>query len=136
MLNQNKIPVIPCGIAVIRRERQFLISQRNANDTFGSYWEFPGGKKNSDETFEQCVVRETEEELGIKVAVQEKLMDIRKEHNGKIIWLNFFLCSHLSGDPKPIDCQTFAWADVLELQNFLFPPANEVVIRALMQKYA
>lgn len=136
MLKSQNKPVIPCGIAVIRNGRDFLISQRNQNDTFGSYWEFPGGKKNSNETFEQCVVRETLEELGIQIGVEEKIMEIRKEHNGKVIWLNFFLCSHISGEPKAIDCQKFNWVDVLDLPKFEFPPANEVVIRELIQKYA
>ncbi len=128
--------VIPCGVALIRRDREFLISQRNENDTFGSFWEFPGGKKNAGETFEECVVRETKEELGIDVRVEKKFMEIRKEYNEKIIWLNFYLCAHLGGDPRPLDCQRVLWADVDELKKFHFPPANEIVIDGLLKQFA
>lgn len=128
--------VIPCGVAIIRRGREFLISQRRKDDTFGSFWEFPGGKKNEGESFEDCVVRETEEELGVKVAVQHRLMDIKKKYKNRIIWLNFYLCSYLSGDPQPLDCQKVLWVDVMKLKDFKFPPANEIVIEALVKKYA
>ena len=133
MKKKKLLPVIPCGVAVIRRDREFLIAQRNKDDTFGSYWEFPGGKKLPEETFEQCVVRETKEELDIDVTVEHKLMEIRKKFNEKIIWLNFYLCSHTAGEPKALDCQNVQWADVAELKKFRFPPANEAVINKLLR---
>ena len=135
-MTSKKMPVIPCGVAIIQREREFLIAQRNSNDTFGSFWEFPGGKKNPGETFEQCVVRETKEELGIDIAVRRKFMEIRKTYNEKVIWLNFYLCSHLTGEPRPIDCQNVRWTDAAELKNFQFPPANDVVIDKLLRLLA
>ena len=135
MKKTKRMPVIPCGVALIRRERQFLISQRTADDTFGSFWEFPGGKRNTGESFENCVIREAKEELGIEVAVQKKFMEIKKEFNGKIIWLNFYLCSYISGDPQPLECQKVLWVDIADLRNFGFPPANEKVIENLMKVY-
>jgi mutator protein MutT len=125
--------VIPCGVAIIRRGSEFLVSQRCAEDTFGSFWEFPGGRKNPGETFEDCVVRETKEELGIEIAVRSKFMEIRKKYNEKIIWLNFYLCDYVSGDPQAIECQKFEWSDVAGLKKFRFPPANEVVIAKLAE---
>lgn len=133
---RRRFPVIPCGVAVIRRGREFLIAQRSAEDTLGSYWEFPGGKKMREESFEACVVREVEEEIGIRVRVDRPLMDIKKKYHRKIIWLNFFLCSHLSGDPRAIECQNVRWSDVAELGNFKFPPANKRVIEALLREFA
>ncbi len=127
--------MIPCGVALIRRERQFLISQRHEGDTFGSFWEFPGGKKNGDETFEQCVVRETMEELGVLISVQKKFMEIRKKYSEKTIWLNFYLCAYVSGEPQTLDCQKVLWADVSELKNFKFPPTNELVISNLLKDF-
>lgn len=134
-MSAEKSCVIPCGVALIRQGRQFLISQRNEKDTFGSYWEFPGGKKNEGESFEDCVVRETMEELGVRVAVEKKFMEIRKKYDRKTIWLNFYLCSYVSGDPTPIECQKVLWADVNDLKDYRFPPANELVIDNLLKDF-
>lgn len=132
---EKKLPIIPCGVALIRDKRRFLISQRKNDDTFGAMWEFPGGKKETDETFEECVAREVKEEIDIEVAVHEKFMTIRRRYFERIIWLNFFLCTPLSGDPKPIECQKVVWADVDELLSYAFPPANERVIGKLKARF-
>lgn len=126
--------VIPCGVGIILRGRQVLIAQRNPDDSFGSFWEFPGGKKNSGETFEECVVRETKEELGIDVRVQRKFMEIRRRYDRNVIWLNFFVCSHVDGEPRAIDCQNVRWTELEELKNFKFPPTNERVIEGLIKE--
>lgn len=125
------VHVIPCGVAIIRRGREFLIAQRKPDDSFALFWEFPGGKKNEEETFEQCVAREVKEELGIEIRVDKKFMEIRQPYDKRVIWLNFYLCSHLSGEPQAIECQEARWTDLADLRKFNFPPANDLVIGAL-----
>lgn len=133
-MQDKNIPVIPCGVALIRRGREFLIAQRKSDDTFGSFWEFPGGKKMAEESFEECVVRETAEELGVEIRVDEKFMELRKKYHNRIIWLNFYLCSYINGVPKPIECQKVLWEDVTRLKDYKFPPANEAVIEGLLRR--
>ncbi len=133
---QKKLPVIACGVALVRRGREFLISQRNANDSFGSLWEFPGGKKNQDESFEDCCARETLEETGVTIRVEKKLMELRRQYNEREIWLNFYICAYISGEPQPLDCQNVQWVDVQNLSQFPFPPANNLVIEKLLKEYA
>ena len=128
---KKKQNVIPCGVALIRRGREFLISQRHADDTFGGYWEFPGGKRDPGETLAQCVVREAREELDIEIAVGRKLFDIQKKYDDRIVWLHFFLCSYVSGEPKALESQQVQWVDVRRLEKFKFPPANRIVIKKL-----
>lgn len=130
-MKKTKPSIIPCGVALIRRGREFLISQRHANDTFGGYWEFPGGKRDRGETLTQCVLREAREELDIEITVGRKLFEIQKKYRDRTVWLNFFLCAYISGDPKPLESQEVRWVDVLKLHTFKFPPANRIVIQKL-----
>jgi mutator protein MutT len=80
---------------------------------FQEYYTFPGGGLENGETPEQGVIREIEEEFGIKVKVIKKLYEIKSEKfNQKEI---FFLCEYVEGefgtgtgpefsnDPKYID---------------------------------
>ena len=133
MKNDKGLTVIPCGVALIRRGREFLIAQRKEDDSFGSFWEFPGGKKEADETFEECVTREIKEELGVVIRVERKFMEMRRGYGNRTLWLNFFLCSHVSGEPRPLESKKVLWVVVVDLKNFAFPPANEEVIRKLLK---
>ena len=68
---------------------------------------------------------------GVDIAVHSKFMELRRQYNEKIIWLNFYLCDYVGGEPRAIECQKVAWSDVAGLKNFRFPPANELVIAKL-----
>ena len=49
--------------AIIKKDNLYLIVQRNKHKYLGLKWEFPGGKIESGETFEEALLREIEEEL-------------------------------------------------------------------------
>ena len=63
---------IEVAIGVLTELRQgemaVLIARRPDETVLGGYWEFPGGKRRAEESFEQCLVREFAEELGLEVA--------------------------------------------------------------------
>ncbi|MEI9864057.1 MAG: NUDIX domain-containing protein [Limisphaerales bacterium] len=63
--------IIEVSAALIFRDGKLLIAQRHANSHLGGLWEFPGGKRESGETFEQCLVREIREELDVEISVGE-----------------------------------------------------------------
>src|ERR1035438_758060 len=67
----STMPVIDVAAALVFREGKLLITQRYADAHLGGLWEFPGGKREPNETFEACLARELREELGIEVTVGE-----------------------------------------------------------------
>lgn len=125
-----------CAVALVRRDREFLIAQRSPDDSFGSFWEFPGGKREPGENLEQCLVREAREELGIGIEVQEKFMNVRTESAGRVLDLHFYLCRHVDGQPQPLESQRFQWVSVKDLKGFQFPPANQRVIERLVEIFS
>src|SRR5262245_45725195 len=64
---KNKVIEVAAGL--VFRGGKVLITQRRPDDHLGGLWEFPGGKREPNETFEQCLHRELKEELGIEVHV-------------------------------------------------------------------
>jgi 8-oxo-dGTP diphosphatase len=56
--------------AIVEKEGKILILQRNADeDVFPNMWELPSGKKEPLETYDTALVREVEEETGLKVTI-------------------------------------------------------------------
>ena len=62
---------IEVAAGLVFRDGQLLITQRRMQDHLGGLWEFPGGKREVNESFEDCLRRELKEELGIEVKVKE-----------------------------------------------------------------
>ena len=60
---------IEVAAGLVFDQGRLLITQRNESDHLGGLWEFPGGKVESGETFEECLCRELREELGIDIEV-------------------------------------------------------------------
>jgi 8-oxo-dGTP diphosphatase len=115
---------IDVAAALIFRDGKLLVTQRHANAHLGGLWEFPGGKRERNETFEQCLVREIREELGIQISAGELFEEIRHAYPEKSVRLKFFICQLLHGEPKPLGCAAFKWIGKSELSNFEFPAAD------------
>ena len=60
--------LLVAAAALIDADGRVLICQRPQGKSLAGLWEFPGGKIESGETPEACLIRELEEELGIRVA--------------------------------------------------------------------
>ena len=124
---------VDCAVCVIHRDSLYLIAQRKEDDSFGGYWEFPGGKREEGETLEICAAREAREEMGLEIAVHRHLVTVRNPYPEKRIDLHFFLCEIRRGEPQAIECDAWRWVTADELSNILFPPANERVIDMLVR---
>ena len=119
------------GCAIIYKEGQLLIAQRHLNDSFGGLWEFPGGKREKNETIEACLKREVLEELGVSVR-PEKLLCQRSYGNEKReVRLFFYFCAWENGDPQAIDCQDFCWVSSDMFQQYKFLPGDLEVVEDL-----
>ena len=54
--------------AIILHKKKVLIAQRKKDSWLeANKWEFPGGKVEQNETYEDCLIREIKEELGITI---------------------------------------------------------------------
>ena len=63
---------------------------------FKNIWHIPGGKVEEQESFEEALVRELQEELGIKIKITKPLYTQKNEEVHHMI----FLCRIISGYPK------------------------------------
>jgi 8-oxo-dGTP diphosphatase len=118
------MPVIDVAAALVFREEKLLITQRYAKAHLGGLWEFPGGKRETGETFEECLVRELREELGIEVTVGELVESLTHDYPEKSVHLRFYRCRWEQHEPQPLGCPAFKWVTATELKDYKFPAAD------------
>jgi len=126
--------VIEVGSGIIQKNGRYLVSQRPEGSHLGQVWEFPGGKREADETIEACVARKVREELGVEVTVGRLWRVVERQYPERVVRLHFFLCQVASGTPRAIGCQRFRWIQPGEFGSFEFPPADLDIIQELARK--
>jgi mutator protein MutT len=113
---------------LIWRDGEVLLTRRPQGSHLAGYWEFPGGKQEQGETLEACLEREIMEELGLRVKVNEHLLQVDHDYGEKCISLHLFQCSHQAGEPQAIGCDDMAWVRPQDLDLYKLPPPDIRII--------
>jgi mutator protein MutT len=130
-MSQGNVTEVAAGL--VFRGGLLLIAQRKAGEHLGGLWEFPGGKRLPNESFQDCLRRELLEELGIEVEVGELVETIRHEYSTKTVRLEFFRCRWTKNEPQALGCSDFAWVDRRQLETFSFPAADARLLQRLKE---
>ena len=123
--------IIEVSAGLVFRDGKLLITQRHANAHLGGMWEFPGGKRECDETFEACLVRELKEELAIDVRIRDLIDTVEHAYPEKSVLLKFFRCDWLAHEPQALGCPAFAWVGREDLSRYEFPAADARLLQLL-----
>jgi len=123
---------IEVAAGLVFRDGRLLITQRRRGDHLGGLWEFPGGKRERNETWDACLRRELKEELGIEVEVRELFGSIPYAYPEKTVHLKFYRCLWRKHEPRTLGCHTFAWVTASQLAEYVFPPADEQLLQRLV----
>ncbi len=133
MKGQNKKPYLDVTAGLIWKSGRVLIAKRPEGSNHEGFWEFPGGKQEKDENLKDCLEREIEEELGVKVKAVEELLTVEHEYGTKAVSLHVFNCTCLEGEPKCLQAQDIRWVEPAGLEKYIFLPPDEKVIEFLLR---
>ncbi len=117
--------------AAIIKNRKLLIAQRQAESHMAYKWEFPGGKLEQGETPEECIIREIKEELDMEITVSDIYKVVLFKYEEKDILLLCYLCRHIEGEGKKLECNDFRWIDKAELDDYDYVPADRAIVEKL-----
>jgi 8-oxo-dGTP diphosphatase len=87
-------------------------------------WEFPGGKVRPGESPAECLKREIQEELGIRVAVGEFFGQSIHAYADKTIRLRAYRVRVEGGEMSANDHAELAWVAPADLGRYRFCPAD------------
>ncbi len=132
--SRPKVPHYVIAVGVIRKDDAILIAKRKETQMLGGLWEFPGGKQKPGESLETTVQRETQEETGLKIEVEDQICKVNHAYTHFKITLHAFRCRYKSGIAIPKESEEIRWVTTNELAQYPFPKANKRVIEELLKE--
>lgn len=126
--------MIQVAAAIIHKNNKILICQRQAKGNCSLLWEFPGGKLESYETLEECLIRECQEELNIKIKLTDIFAKTIYHYPDQEIAFTFFNAEYLEGEITLQVHKDYKWVTTNELKIFEFCPADIEIVKKLLAK--
>ena len=117
--------------AILIENQKVFICQRADAGNCANLWEFPGGKLETGETLEECVARECEEELGIRIQVIRQLAVSTYQYPDRKVEITFFLAERMQGEPEIRVHQQIQWVTASQLPGYDFCPADRDLVAQL-----
>lgn len=131
--SRGSIPHRDVVVALIFDEDGRVLIQRRPDDAMlGGLWEFPGGKREDDETLEAACIRELREELAIGIEVERFFYRLSHAYSHFRITLHAFRCILVDGEPKSSSGEPFAFVELHRLNEYAFPRANRRLVEELI----
>jgi 8-oxo-dGTP diphosphatase len=123
------------AVALIDADGRILLSQRPEGKALAGLWEFPGGKVEEGERPEHALIRELQEELGIKVeeACLAPLSFASHAYPDFHLLMPLYVCRRWSGTVSGREGQALKWVRPNDLRAYPMPPADAPLIPALME---
>lgn len=128
--------MISVTCAIIRNEdNEVLVVQRGEATDHPFKWEFPGGKLASEETEEECIIREVDEELSMDIVIFGKLPEVEYDYGIKQIKLIPFICDTLDELPFLTEHLAYKWLPAMDLMSVDFSEADVFVAKSYLEKF-
>ena len=112
---------------IIYKGDKFLIAQRNLKKAQGGLWEFPGGKLEPGESFEEALKREIKEEFDADIEVKEYVGENVHHYPEKDIKLVFYKAELISEEIKLLEHESYKWISKENKDEFEFAGADKAV---------
>ncbi|MEK5142612.1 NUDIX domain-containing protein [Paenibacillus sp. FSL M7-0134] len=117
--------------ALIVDRGKILIAKRGKGMKLEGKWEFPGGKLEAGESFEECLKREIYEELGMHIDVIHHFDNSIYKYSDGVIKLIAYWAKWSGGEIVVNEHSEIKWIDFADLGLYDFSPADIPFIGSL-----
>lgn len=116
--------------ALIERDGTLLAAQRPGIGPHDGRWEFPGGKIESGETPEACLIREIREELAIEIEVLGFFASTRHREAGRTIELLAYRAAWRFGALELREHDAVQWVEPARFHEIRWSPPDVAIAEA------
>lgn len=127
---KEKHKLIPASYLILKKENKVLMLRRFNTGYKDGFYSFPAGHVEEGESFEECLIREAKEEIGVEIR-RESLKELYIIHRYKDeVLLNnarvdvFYIVENWSGEIQnlePNKCDDLSWFDLENLPKDTIP---------------
>ncbi len=96
---------------------ELLVQERRKGTDCAGQWEFPGGKQETGETINAALLREFDEELGVKLTQFDELTVLEHDYDHANVRLHTFLIRSWQGEVAPREGQELKWLRPNEIRQ-------------------
>jgi 8-oxo-dGTP diphosphatase len=126
--------LLVAACALVDADGRVLIAQRPEGKQLAGLWEFPGGKVETGETPEECLIRELREEIGVETqaACLAPLTFASHSYDDFHLLMPLYVCRRFTGIAAPREGQALKWVKPVRLRDYPMPPADAPLIPFLI----
>lgn len=122
-------PQIEVAAGVIQDSQGRILLCRRSGGALDGLWEFPGGKREKGETFQQCLERELKEELDLSVTAGASLGTVTRKEAQFTLFLVFIGASCVSEASFSLHVhQKAVWVPPEKLSTYPLCPADRAFV--------
>ena len=121
---------IHVSAAIIIKNEKIFVTQRGYGE-FKDFWEFPGGKIEQGETFEEALKREIKEELKAEINIDRFLTTIKYDYPNFHLIMECYICSLKNSHIELVEAEDAKFVHKNELDKIDFLPADILVVKEL-----
>lgn len=127
------LPLLVVAVALIDADGRVLLQQRPPGKAMADLWEFPGGKVEPGETPEAALIRELEEELGIRTHASclAPATFASEPLDDRHLLLLLYVCRKWEGVPHPHHATALKWVRPAQMYALPMPLADLPLIGIL-----
>lgn len=129
--------LLVAAAALMNERGEVLLAERPPGKQLAGHWEFPGGKVEAGETPEAALIRELNEELGIKVQAEDLRPLTFLSHPypefGFHLLMPTWLCTRWSGEPTALEHAALRFTHPRDMHQLLMIEADKSLVERLME---
>lgn len=125
-------PKVGLGVLIFNEHHQILLGKRK-NAHGASSWGPPGGHLEFGETFEECAIREVQEETGLSVsnpsflAVTNNIFASDRKHSVSIFMKVELEPAQTATNLEPHQAEEWLWFSLDKLPKYIFLPLQQLL---------